>query len=375
MMSLRQLTTFERPLRARRVLSVYLAGVDGDPGVRDRWRIRLKGALAAVEKELAAASHAEREAFASAARAIANEARLVPAAARGWLAFATADGLLRAEISPVEMPTLAVWQDGAFLAPYLRLTALVEPVLVAILDRKKARLFRQTGDALALVDTMTPAPHPGPEPRARGPRPGKTHSGTRGETGADEFSRVKLTEREDLVRQLALSVVAHAAKDEPVLVGGTPEMVKAALAALHPLLGARLVHDPVLTHAATPARITAAAHAVAPRRFLLAHPGLLDEIAERAGADGRAALSASGAIGALREGRARELLLSRRWAEAHPASADLAIKTAADQRATVVELDGVGGDRLHALGGVAARLRYGRAARAASARVTSGTQD
>jgi hypothetical protein len=245
------------------------------------------------------------------------------------------------------------------------LSALVEPVLVAVLDRKKARLFRQSGDELDLLETMTPAPHPGPEPRARGHRLNKTHSATRGETGADELSRVRLNEREDLVRQLALQVVAHAGKETPVLVGGTPEMVKAAHAALEPVLGGRARSFSSLTHAATRAQITAAAHAFAPRRWIVAHPGLLNEISEQAGAGGRAALSPTSAIGALREGRARELLLSRKWIEQHPASADMAIKTAADQRATVVELNGPEGDELDALGGVAARLRYGRTARTA----------
>jgi len=364
MMRFTELTAFERPLRERRVLSVYLTGVEGDPGAQNAWRIRLKDALTTVQKELTQASHEEREGYARAEQAVTEAAEALPRGGRGWLAFATPDGLLLSERSPVALPTIAVWQDGAFIAPYLRLSALMEPVLIAILDRRKARLFRQAGDTLELLDTLTPLTLPEPQPRARGPRPGHAHSGTRGETGADELSRVKLSEREDLVRQLAMSAVARAGRDVPVLVGGTPEMVKAALAALEPRLDGRAMHAPSLTHAATRAKITAAAHELAPHRWFLAHAGSLDEIQELAGAGGRAALSASGAIGALRDGRARDLILSRKWSEEHPASADLAIKAAADNRATVVELVGAEGNRLDALGGVAARLRYGSAARA-----------
>jgi len=246
MMDIRALQAFERPIRDHRVLSVYLDGEAGDPGVRDQWRIRCKGALAVVEKELASAPRDERAAFDRAAAVIERAAAAAPAGGRGWVAFATEDGLRLAEPAPHSIPTLAVWQQGALIAPYLRLAALASPVLVVILDRKRARVFEQMDDHLETVATITPHTHPGPEPRARGSRLGKMHGPVRGETGADALSRVRLAEREDLVRHLAADVTQAAGKETPVIVGGTPEMVRAAMAALTPKLGARVLENPSL---------------------------------------------------------------------------------------------------------------------------------
>ena len=48
MMDIRALQAFERPIRDHRVLSVYLDGEAGDPGVRDQWRIRCKAAQSPI---------------------------------------------------------------------------------------------------------------------------------------------------------------------------------------------------------------------------------------------------------------------------------------------------------------------------------------
>ena len=374
MMNARELFTMERSLRNRLVLSVYLSGVDGDPGDTDAWRIRLKGALATVQKQLATASHTERESFARIEAAVSERAGAgVQAGGHGWLAFATEDGVHVAEPVRADLPTIAVWQMGAFIAPYLRLLPFSEPVLAVIVDRETARVFRQKGDMLEALDTLRPTSHPGPEPRARSSHLGKTHSGTRGATGADDLSRVRRAEQHELVRQLAAHVAVLAGKETPVIVGGAPMIALMAMAALQPQLGARAVHAEHLTDAATPAEITAAARALAPSAFVLAHPAIIDELVELAGAHGRAVIGPSDAITALREGRARELVIARAFTERHPSSADLAIKAAIDSRVTVVELSGPEGEKLDALGGIGARLRYVQpAAVAAAGAVTSG---
>ena len=373
-MNARELFSMERSLRGRLVLSVYLSGVDGDPGDTDAWRIRLKGALAGIEKQLATASHAERESFARIAGSVSERAGVgVKAGGHGWLAFASNDGVRLAEAVPADMPTIATWQMGAFIAPYLRLLPLSEPVLAVIVDRREARFFRQAGATLETLDTLRPTGHPGPEPRARTSHLGKIHSGTRGATGADDLSRVRRAEEHDLVRQLAEHAVRLSGAATPVIVGGTPVIARMAVEALAPRLGARAVLAEHSTHAATPAQISAAARVLAPRGFALAHPNLMEELVEEAGAHGRAVIGPSGAIAALREGRARELVVARAFVERHPSSADLAIKAAIDGHVPVAELAGREGEMLDALGGIGARLRYvAPAAATAAAEVTGG---
>ena len=374
MMNTRELFVLERSMRDQFVLSVYLAGGAGDPGNRDLWRIELKDALARIERGLVAASHRERELFAQLSYVIEAQAgEGVQVAGHGWLAFAAEDGRLFAENVSIPVPTSATWQRGAFVAPYLRLLPFAEPVLVVIADRRKARLFRQAGDSLEEFETVAPVMHEGPESRARGVRLGKMHAGVRGATGADDLSRVRRAERLDLARHVAARVTAVAGLDTPVLVGGTPEIAHALHSALVPTLRARAVPAPQLTHRATNAEIADAARAVAPRRLLLARPALLSELEEAAGAHRRGVVGASEVSKALIDGTAREVLLSRKWTDRYPAAADQVIKAAVDGHVPLFELAGAEGDRLDALGGLGARLRYVRPVAATSgAGITSG---
>ena len=374
MMNNRELFALERSMRDQFVLSVYLGGGAGDPGNRDLWRIELKDAFALVERRLEGAAHGERELFSRlsyAVEALAGEG--VQVAGHGWLAFAAEDGRLITENVAVPLPTSATWQRGAHVAPYLRLLPFAEDVLTVIADRRKARLFREAGSILTELETIEPVMHAGPESRARGVRLGKMHAGVRGATGADDLSRVQRAEKADLVRHVAARITEVAGPDTPVLVGGTPQVARALYEALAAALGTRAVAAPQLTHRATSAQITAASRAVAPQRLLLARPRLLDELEEAAGAHRRGVIGGREVLAALRDGTAREVLLSQAWAERYASRADEVIRAAVDGRVPLFELAGPEGDRLDARGGVGARLRFVRPVAAASgAGVTGG---
>jgi hypothetical protein len=54
----------------------------------------------------------------------------------------------------------------------------------------------------------------------------------------------------------------------------------------------------------------------------------------------------------------RDLYITHRYLEDHPAEAEAAVRSAIDQAASVEEVSGAAAEQLDAHGGMAARLRY-----------------
>jgi hypothetical protein len=136
-----QLVTLERSLRDERVLSVYLHGGADDPAARLTWRTDLERSLRDLRRWLVGSSHEEREAFERCVKLL--HEMLAPYAAGlsspGWAAFIT-DGMVQdAERLPVPMPTMAIWSTGMCVAPYIRALKVTRPLILAVVDARRAR--------------------------------------------------------------------------------------------------------------------------------------------------------------------------------------------------------------------------------------------
>ena len=358
MLNLNELVALERSLRGELVLTVYLAGVGGNPAAGRTWRAELTRILSEVRRASQGASHGEREALAASCAHASGALERIEIAAMGWAAFILPDGVRYAEALAMAMPTLAVWQRGAVIAPYLRLMSQQELAFAVIIDRRSARILRHVGGEITTLDTLRPQLHHDRFSRARGSPSGTFHQAVRGSTGRDEQDRQRVAQREALNRALAERLQTLVGEERPIVFGGTPSAVQMAVDALPPRLREHTVVDASLGESATPREISQAVQRAVQQLEAQRALALVNEIGEQAGASGLGATGVSATLSALREGRARELLMSRRWIEDQLIAAESAIRLAIDQEVPFAEYNGEVAARLDALGGVAGRLRY-----------------
>lgn len=362
MLTRQELVDLERGLREQWVLSVYVDATVHDPAERAAWRVKLDNSLAAIRSSLRDATHAEREAFARAAERLHDTLASVTGALRtvGWVAFVGEAGVAHAEGLPVPMPTLMTWERGPRIAPYLRALKQHRPVVVAVADSSRTRLYRYHLGRLESLETLHAHATVGPVYHMGDAPPAGFHAGVRGSTGTDEAQR---TMREGLRRMLAEAaqrIVELAGEEGWVAVGGTPQPAQA--------LAALLVHNEALkARIATPhlhvwctdaeiARVAAStAGELRGRRDMQVMTSLVEGTArERFAAFGLEEVRAALAAGAV-----RELLVSHRWLDEFASVGERIVRSALEEGAEVEEVSGAAADKLDALcGGVAARLRF-----------------
>jgi hypothetical protein len=362
MLTYTELGALERELSATRVLSVYLNGEATDPAQRRNWRTELENGLSRARESCRGAPHIEREAFARSVEHL--QAALAPVTgaigAPGWLAFVTATGVRHAESLPVAVATSVSWGDGPRVAPYALALPQHRPVAIAVVDTRQARLFVFRDGALATNEVLHVAEAGEAPTRARGGHPGSEgfHAGVRGVTGADESDR---TQRAALRRHASL-VAEHlsslAERDGLLLIGGTPHAAEAVLDALSPRLRRHASTPESLGFSATPAEIVAVARSAASAARQADQLALVGALVREATPDGWGRVGLEGVRDAIENGRARQLVLSRRFLESHPDESEAVVRSALTHRATIDVVDGPAGERLEEGGGVAARLRF-----------------
>jgi hypothetical protein len=355
-----ELVSLERSLADAGVLSVYLDGTVEDFAAQRSWRVKLEHSLKDLRTWLADSSRAEREQFEGCVKLL--EEQLAPFSrgigSRGWAAFITHQGVRYAERLPVPMPTLAVWSTGACLAPYIRALKQTRPVVVAVVDRRKATLFSYEQGTLERKNTVHahaktgPVSHMGDAPYVG------FHPGVRGATGRDAAQRVMLKGTTRMLKQVADDAQSLAGTEGWILTGGVPH----ASAELARLLGAsapgRVLNlDSLDVHASDAEIARAAEHGASTLRdnFDLHR---IDDIVQSSGAMGSVALGPAETHEALEEGRVRELYITNSFIEDHPAGAEDAVRRALSQGAIVEEVSRDAATQLDAHGGMAARLRY-----------------
>lgn len=355
------LMRLERTLRGRTVLSVYVNGEVTDPAQRARWQLDLRHSLDDIESWLRDSPHAEREAFAE-CRGMALEAlEEFPGAigAPGWAGFVTVDGVHQMSRVPAPVPTMAAWSTGPFLSPYLRALKEARPVIVAVADARKARLFRYAGRHADLVETLRA--HVTVEPPSHMGRPSRRgfHTGTRGRTGADETQRELLAGTEEMLAALARRIAVLANVEGWIVVGGIPTVARAALERLAPELQARAMQAPSLDVHATVAEVAACAReAASSLRNAYDLRCVERAIQESEGEGSRGVAGVVETMRALEESRVQELYLTLPYILNHAADAEAAIRLAFERGALVEHVSGEAAERLDQVGGIGGRLRY-----------------
>src|ERR1035437_705184 len=202
LLSYEQLTGLTRDLRTTPVLSVHTDGAAPDPARRTAWRQVLRNALDDARGTAESQPKASREAFERCTQFLTTALDEIPSAigAPGWVGFITADGVrLRGPVA-TSMPTLAKWQVGAWVAPYVRALKQTHPVVVVMVDSRSAVLYRYHGGELKRLERLHShrhgghADHMGDAPREH------FHGGTRGGTGTDAAEHQRLSARDPILR-------------------------------------------------------------------------------------------------------------------------------------------------------------------------------
>lgn len=362
MLSRDELVALFQELEEKDVLSVYVDAREEDPALRDAWRVRLDREISSLRRRMDEEAPGAVAAFSAAWGHV--EARLradggVTPPRRGWVAFATADGLRYGGPVPASMPDLVRWQKGVHAAPYIRALKQERPVTVVLLDGRRARVFEQAGGSLVEHDGVLADTFLG-DLTDTGMRKGSARaSGVRGETSTDQAQRLLDVAAERMRKTLVERVVERAGSDGLVVLGGPAESVKKLSALLPRALEGRVTLRSSLHLDMTAAEILAEVRDAAGDLSEGGHEALARQVLDAARASGRGALGPDATLKALREHRVDVLLLSRSFLHAHPGVADRAVGLAFSQGADVEEVSGEAGELLdREAQGLAARLRY-----------------
>jgi hypothetical protein len=360
MLNHEKLMELYRELRHQKVLSVYLDADQHDPAERNKWRIRLEHEVSRRRKELDG-SDSERGGFDQAWERLRTRLEGFDAfmPERGWVGFATPDRVWYAENVPVPMPDGVYWEDGIHVAPYVRGLKQTRPVVVVVLDSRRARIFRYHAGGVAELQDCRADTFMGDLTDVNMSKRAMSHTGVRGETSTDAAQRALDISSGKMLRQVAGIATELVGSQGFLILGGVTEAVARAVPEFPRNLQTRIIEVSGLYveigDAELKGLVESAASALT-RRYQME---LLDGVVESAGPGGRACLGSDETLRALREMRVDTLLLSRSLIRSDPERADECVGAALAQGASVEELSDEGAERLDAVGGgMAARLRY-----------------
>ena len=354
-----ELVALHRSLRDEHVLSVYIDGAAPDPAIQRSWRLQLEHSLHDVRAGLANATHEEREQFERCVRQLV--ARLdgiqVAVGPAAWAAFVSADGIREAHRVPAPGVTRAAWTKGPSLALYVRALKESRPVIVALVDARRAVLSQYGFGLLHRIETIH-AHHVVEPPAHMGGAPRKGfHTGTRGATGRDAAQHSLLEGRNRMLARAAKRVAELAGPEGWIVLGGIHGIVTRLAQRLASAKGRLLEIDWLDVHSAE-ADIARAARAGAEKLRNTADLQRVRELEEQAGAHGLAVLGPAATRHALEQASCRELFVTHRYIVEHGADADEVVRAALEQDAVVEEVSGEAAVRLDQGGGMAAGLRF-----------------
>lgn len=361
MLTSEQLISLYRDLRSTPVLSVYVNADQHDPANRTAWRVHLDNHVREVRASLDGNENRSPRDFDRALAHI-NDALqrhdgFLPG--RGWVGFATADGPVVMESVPVPMPTLVRWEDGLRVAPYLRGLKQARPVVVAIVDSRRARLYVYSAGELEAPLEIAADRDVGEVWESSSSKRASTHSGKRGETARDAGQAVQRAHLDRMLDECTRRVVELAGSEGFVVLGGVHEPAAALSRRLPDALGERCVEWPALHLDMSPPQIKAEVEEAASELSRALQDKRAREVVDIASAGGDACLGWDETVRAVRERRARRVYVSAQARESRPDDVDHLVGTAFEGGAEASELAGAGGELLdREAGGVAALLRY-----------------
>jgi hypothetical protein len=356
MTMLQDLADLRRQLADMHVLSVYVDAAENDPTERFSWRKRLSAQLDRIDQNFVDKTG---ESFNSARRHLEEELRTYSGflPGRGWAAFVTADRVWHVGEVPAPMPDLVRWRRGPVLGPYLRALKQNRPVVLALVDQRRARLLRYHDGTLSeyadyradgYIDDLTDR---NTSKRAT------AHSGIRGETGTDAADRILRQETDRLVKQVAKDLRPDG--DGFVILAGSTPAVAALQKLIEPAGGERLIVEPALHLAMSIAelqpKVEAAASALTGRLQLARVAAVVDD----AGPGGSGAIGSEALADACARGQVERLLVTTAFVTDHEDVAEELIGQTLDHGGVVELVGDEAAALLHSTGdGAAARLRY-----------------
>jgi hypothetical protein len=363
-----------RRTRDTPILSVYLPGPIRDPAQRGEPGTLLDAGLSRLRRGLAVAPHGDREMLA-AASGFARAALRWPSCPRegaGVAMFVGADGVHHLGELLAPTPFLVEWRNGIVVAPYLRTLKHCRPAIAALVDSRRARVFRWSDAALTPLGEFD-ADVRVDEPVHMGDAPRPTfHPGTRGLTGADETARREDAAFARLVGRVAARVETLAQPNAWVIAGGMARGARALVAALPPGLGSRTQVVSGLTTGSSDAELIEVLRRAVSELGRHHDGSLVEKLIDRATSGpragwgllgGRSAIGWSETLAVLEARAAHEVLISAGLIETAPARAEIAARMAMDSGACIEVVSGEGAVRLDAeCEGVACELRFAVAA-------------
>lgn len=340
------------------VLSVYLARHNSDPGDRGAWRLRLEGALEGIRSCLEVEAPGDIPAFEHAAGQVARGlepfGRVLPA--EGWSAFATEERLWHAEELPFAPLDIVRWRQGIYAAPYVRSLKARRPVILAVVERLHATLYRYLAGALDEGVTLRADWPPAEAADVGISKRAATATGRRGITRTDFTQRAVDENARRLRIQLVETVREMAGAEGGVVLGGTPKATSTVLRDLEASMPGRVVGAPELSFDSSREELLAAVANAASALTRMRQARLLDATAA---AGEHASRGWNETYRALAAGAVDTLLVARGLVESSPDDAERLVRLALAQGGDVEELGEELGDRLMAESeGVAARLRF-----------------
>ncbi len=359
MVGFTELVALDKELATTPTLSLYLDGRSENPAWRTAWRRALKQEETRLRSLLADAPHAEREAFGDAVALLEQHLshRRGALDAPGWLGVVAGGEVMLDAPLRGTVPTYGQWGTGVALAPFLCAPSTSQDAWVCIVDSRAARIFRNDEQGVHRVDSLRATPLAEHGETMGAGRRGRFHQATRGGVGRDAAERERRAARVRMLHALGERVRAlpHAAA---VFVGGTPQMLDEAVAALTAAGVERVIETPVL---GARARVNEIARAVrdglaAERRAQDAQ--LVEEI-ERLFADDGLGLTGAATTGrALDERSVQVLVLSETFVAAQPEVAEVFVRSALAQDAEVRVVSDEASRALEESGGAGALLRF-----------------
>jgi hypothetical protein len=356
-----QLAELYRGLQQEKVLTVYVDGVGKDPARRRVWRRRVAQELEREEHRLQRTDPQERDDFKTAEARILKELDGYQASlpTKGWVGFATVDGLQYSENLPVQVQNLVRWERGPRVAPYIRGLKQLRPMAIALVDSRRSRIFLYKEGQVEEVEDFRSDTFLGDLLDPAAPQRTGRYSGSRGETATDAAQRYLEKGTGRMLRRVKEVCIEAAKPDGFILIGGDQEALAALRHLLPKGLDCRVLENPSLFVEMSIPEVKDAAADGASTLSKLRQIALLEQITEQTYSGGNGSLGAEETVRALEEGRVDILALSRGFVEANPDLADQCVSEAFQQGADVRVFSGDPAARLDTEGGgIGARLRY-----------------
>ena len=354
------LTELLESLGKQHVLSVYLRAGSTDPAARRSWRLRLKNRTRDERDRLKREAPDQLRPFNLAVAHVEDALKAFPGflPEHGWVGFATPAGLHLAEALSVPSPELLAWEIGPRLAPYVRNLKLSRPVVVVLIDSRRARLLRSVNGEVVEIDTFS-GRYQMHDVSEGMQKVASTTTGVRGETKTDAAARSLRVEMERMWTRVVDAVVELAGRDSYVVLGGPTGRIGAFRVSLDEELHARSVEIPGLHLDSSPSEVEGALRAAATDLTAGRQEEFLENLIQEAGGGSHASLGWKATVAHLERGAVGTLLLSRDFLAREPRDAERLVRLALHNGARIEEVGGDPGARLEReAGGVGAQLRF-----------------